>query len=195
MIELVSNEFGGLERCAPALDFVSINASEADLLAGGFAKQFMAKMREKRVDLSQITLEVTETMLLVDNTQAVRQVLTELRDNGISIALDDFGTGYSSLSHLRDFPIDKVKIDGSFVQAMANDMHASKIVRALIGMANSMGLSVIAEGVETETQSRLLQQMGCQLGQGFLFGHAEELSRLKLARHTGFKLQAVPSAA
>jgi len=195
MIEHVSNEFEALERCAPALDFVSINASEADLLATGFAQQFIAHMRAKHVDLSRITLEVTETMLLVDNTEAVQQVLTELRDNGISIALDDFGTGYSSLSHLRDFPIDKVKIDGSFVQAMANDQQASKIVRALIGMANSMGLSVIAEGVETETQSRLLQQMGCQLGQGFLFGHAEDLSRLTLGRYGNYKLQAVAIAA
>ncbi len=195
MIEHVSNEFAALDRCAPLLDFVSINASEADLLASGFARQFMAQMREKKVDLARITLEVTETMLLVDNTEAVRQVLTELRDNGISIALDDFGTGYSSLSHLRDFPIDKVKIDGSFVQSMANDQQASKIVRALIGMANSMGLSVIAEGVETETQSRLLQQMGCQLGQGFLFGHAEDLSRLTLGGYCNYKLQPVPSAA
>tara|TARA_R110002072_G_scaffold15856_40_gene62959 strand:+ start:5193 stop:7448 length:2256 start_codon:yes stop_codon:yes gene_type:complete len=195
MIEQVSNEFAALERCAPALDFVSINASEADLLTSGFARQFVAAMRKKRVDLSRITLEVTETMLLVDNSQAVQRVLTELRDNGVSIALDDFGTGYSSLSHLRDFPIDKVKIDGSFVQAMATDQQATKIVRALIGMANSMGLTVIAEGVETETQSRLLQQMGCQLGQGFLFGHAEELGRLTLGRDRSYKLHTFATAA
>ncbi|MBU2340868.1 MAG: sensor domain-containing phosphodiesterase [Alphaproteobacteria bacterium] len=194
MIELISGEFEALSRCVPALDFISINASEADLLTSGFAEQLMRRMRARNVNLSQVTLEVTETMLLVDNTQAVRRVLTELRDNGVSIALDDFGTGYSSLSHLRDFPIDKVKIDGSFIQAMASDQQATKIVRALIGMANSMGLSVIAEGVETETQSRLLQQMGCSLGQGFLFGHAEDLSRLMLGPHCNYKLQTVASA-
>ena len=195
MIEQVANEFVALKRSEPALEFVSINASEADLLASGFAAQLMAQMREKRIDLSRITLEVTETMLLVDNAQAVRRVLTELRDNGVSIALDDFGTGYSSLSHLRDFPIDKVKIDGSFIQAMANDQHASKIVRALIGMASSMGLSVIAEGVETATQSRLLQQMGCELGQGFLFGHAEDLGQLTLGRYGDGERRSLSSAA
>jgi diguanylate cyclase (GGDEF)-like protein len=195
MIDRVSKEFSSLKRSAPTLDFVSINASEADLLASGFATQLLAQMREQRVELSRITLEVTETMLLVDNTQAVRRVLTELRDNGVRIALDDFGTGYSSLSHLRDFPIDKVKIDGSFIQAMANDQQAAKIVRALIGMANSMGLSVIAEGVETATQSRLLQQMGCELGQGFLFGHAEELGKLTVGRSRNYEPQPVYSAA
>lgn len=195
MLDLVSSEFEGLARCAPALDFVSINASEADLLSVGFAKQFMRRMRENRVDLARVTLEVTETMLLVDNTQAVRRVLTELRDSGVRIALDDFGTGYSSLSHLRDFPIDKVKLDGSFIQAMATDQQAVKIVRALIGMANSMGLSVIAEGVETEAQSRLLQQMGCPLGQGFLFGHAEDLRRLTLGRHSSPMPPPIASAA
>jgi EAL domain-containing protein (putative c-di-GMP-specific phosphodiesterase class I) len=119
-------------------------------------------------------------MLLVNDTQTVRNVLCELKDAGVNIALDDFGTGFSSLSHLRDFPIDKVKIDKSFVQTLAQDHQTRLIVQALIGMARNMDIDVVAEGVETDEQRTLLMQMGCKLGQGFLFSPAEDISRLCL---------------
>ena len=97
----------------------------------------------------------------------------------MQIALDDFGTGFSSLSHLRDFPIDKVNIDGSFIQKMCSEHQSRLIVQALSGMARNLGKEVIAEGIETQEQRELLLQMGCYYGQGFLFGAAETSCRLK----------------
>lgn len=182
MLNNVSTEIAKLRDIQPELDFVSINASEADLLSEGFVKRFAAKMVQAGVDLSFITLEVTETILLVSNSEPVREVLLDLRSRGVRIALDDFGTGYSSLSHLREFPIDKVKIDGSFVRGLTEEHQSRAIVRALIGMAMSMNIEVIAEGVETQAQCDLLGQMGCQFGQGFLFGAAQDVSRLELNR-------------
>ena len=180
MLDMVSAEIGKLRDIQPDLDFVSINASEADLLSEGFTERFAGTMAKAGVDLSFITLEVTETILLVSNSEPLREVLWDLRRRGVRIALDDFGTGYSSLSHLRDFPIDKVKIDGSFVRSLTEEHQSRAIVRALIGMAISMNIEVIAEGVETQAQCDLLGQMGCQFGQGFLFGAAQDVGRLEL---------------
>ncbi len=123
---------------------------------------------------------MTETTLLVNDAAAVKDVLQELKAAGVRIALDDFGTGFSSLSHLRDFPIDKVKIDKSFVQSMTTKQDARLIVQAIIGMAKSLNLEVIAEGVESEQQRTLLFQMGCPDAQGFLFSPALNISQLTL---------------
>ena len=121
-------------------------------------------------------------MLMVNDNSTVRNVLTTLNRAGIQIALDDFGTGFSSLSHLRDFPIDKVKIDRSFVAKICTDHQDRLIVQALIAMGNNLNIEVIAEGVETEEQRRLLLQMGCTYGQGYLFGAADTACRAKLLK-------------
>ncbi len=188
MLEIVAGETKRLESCVNGLSFLSINASEADLLMDGFADRFSNTMADAGVDLSRLTLEVTETVLLVDNSKPVQRVLWDLRERGVRIALDDFGTGYSSLSHLRHFPIDKVKIDCSFVRALGHERHSRTIVQALIGMAKSMDIDVVAEGIETEAQRKMLDQMGCRLGQGYLFGAAEDIGRLELALLNNQKL-------
>jgi diguanylate cyclase (GGDEF)-like protein len=180
MLRSVCGDIGTLLTAQPNLQFVSVNVGEADLLSRGFAQKLITSLSLAGVPKQQITLEITETMLLVNDNGKVREVLNQLHEAGVTIALDDFGTGFSSLSHLRDFPIDKVKIDCSFVQAMTSDWQARTIVQALIAMAGNMGMQVIAEGIEKEDQRQLLQQMGCGHGQGFLFSPAMDLSNLSL---------------
>jgi diguanylate cyclase (GGDEF)-like protein len=180
MLDFLCQDTAKIKLAYPEFEFVSINSTEGDLLSRGFAAAFLEKLTRNSIEPEGVVLEVTETMLLVNDTQTVRNVLCELKDAGVNIALDDFGTGFSSLSHLRDFPIDKVKIDKSFVQTLAQDHQTRLIVQALIGMARNMDIDVVAEGVETDEQRTLLMQMGCKLGQGFLFSPAEDISRLCL---------------
>ena len=120
---------------------------------------------------NRLELEITESALVRDLGSA-QAVLGKLRDVGIRIALDDFGTGYSSLYHLRNFKLDTIKIDRSFVETMATNPDSDAIVRALIGLGAGLGLEVIAEGVENEQQRRMLIDHGCDQAQGFYYGSA-----------------------
>lgn len=176
MIAQICAEFADIERAHPGVQSISINATEADLLSRDFAGQMLSRLHSARICPTKITLEVTETMLMVNDTATVRDVLSNLSSAGMSIALDDFGTGFSSLSHLRDFPIDKVKIDSSFIKSFNEDHQSRLIVHALANMAKNLGMDVIAEGVESEAQRALLIQLGCQFGQGYLFSPAEKAS-------------------
>ncbi len=126
-------------------------------------------LRKTGLAPAQLELEVTES-LLIDNAAAARTALTAIRDIGVSVALDDFGTGFSSLSYLSDFPFTKLKIDKRFTQALGREPNAEAIVCAILSLANSLRLSVTAEGVETQGQLAFLQEQGCQLVQGFLLG-------------------------
>ena len=124
---------------------------------------------------SRLHLEITETALLTATESAARE-LHELVEMGVQIALDDFGTGYSSLTLLRQFPVDILKIDRSFIAPLMEDRSALAIVKAMIGMCADLGISTVAEGIETEEQRDVLQSLGCSHGQGFLFGYAEPLA-------------------
>lgn len=180
MLELISADLPEIFRSFPNLRYISVNATEGDLLRPAFASEFLAVFGAHDIDFERITLEVTETMLLVNDARMVKRTLEQLSEAGVQIALDDFGTGFSSLSHLRDFPIDKVKIDGSFVQQM-NHHHGSRlIIQAIVGMARNMNIEVIAEGIETDEQRGLLLAMGCEFGQGYLFSHAISLPQMSL---------------
>ncbi len=116
----------------------------------------------------RLELEITELVLLQDNEGAFT-VLHQLRDLGIRIAMDDFGTGYSSLGYLRRFPFDKIKIDQSFIQDLPNREESLAIVRAVVGLGSSLGITTTAEGVETQEQLTSLSSEGCTEFQGFLF--------------------------
>ncbi|MDX7953503.1 bifunctional diguanylate cyclase/phosphodiesterase [Lichenihabitans sp. Uapishka_5] len=117
----------------------------------------------------RLELEVTEGAFVSDLDLA-RRLLEDLRCDGIKLALDDFGTGYSSLKHLRCLPFDTLKIDASFVRGMVDDDESRKIVAAVVGLGHSLGLSTVAEGVETARVAELLRELGCDIGQGWLFG-------------------------
>jgi len=114
-------------------------------------------------------VEVTETVLL-HVTPAIVTSLKKLTALGVRLVLDDFGTGYSSFQHLKDFPIDLIKIDRSFVASLGRGRQDAAIVASVISMAAALGLDVVAEGVENETQAELLRELGCPLAQGFYFG-------------------------
>lgn len=191
MLSCICRELAEMEQAQPDLQFVSINATEADLLSRDFAENFLSKLEEVQISPDKITLEVTETMLMVNDTATVQKVLSELSASGMRIALDDFGTGFSSLSHLRDFPIDTVKIDKSFIKSINAEHQSRLIVQALINMASNLGIEVIAEGVETEEQRNLLLQLGCNLGQGFLISPAQSACHIKLMQFPNLPSEAM----
>jgi EAL domain-containing protein (putative c-di-GMP-specific phosphodiesterase class I) len=149
----------------------SINVSARDLHTTEIVDHIAAQLSRTGVDAHHIRVEVTETALMADP----RRVLTTARrlaDLGVTVSLDDFGTGYSSLMHLRRFPLAEVKIDRSFVRRMAADPYDASIVRSIIALARSLGLRVVAEGVEDEATSRLLADAGCDIAQGWYYGKA-----------------------
>jgi len=132
------------------------------------AAHTQAVLREFGVGPGRLTVEVTETSM-VEDAEAAASTLTALREGGIRLALDDFGTGYSSLSYLRQLPFDVLKIDRSFVQRVGQSASDRAIVRSVVSLARTLGLSVTAEGVETAEQQSALRRLDCEHGQGYLF--------------------------
>lgn len=174
-----------------SVGFVAINAAPAEFLRDDFAERLIARMEEYSIPPSLIEVEVTEHVFLNSGSDHVARALKLLSQTGVRIALDDFGTGHSSLSHLRDFPVDVVKIDRSFVEKMTFDSEVRAIVQAVLNLCRSLKIDVVAEGIETDIQRRLLLDDGCKLGQGFYFGKAIEADAVpKLFRATSKRLVA-----
>lgn len=151
---------------------VSINAAPAEFLRDDYAERLLAELASQQIPPAAIEIEVTEHAFVERGRDFVARALIKLQQAGVIISLDDFGTGSSSLSHLRDFPVDRVKIDRSFVQQMTGDPERAAIVAAVIGLARSLSIDVVAEGVETRQQLDLLRSMGCHQAQGHLFSAA-----------------------
>ena len=163
--------------------FVSVNISAQQLRSGELPDVVGNALRNSGLDASRLHLELTETAVLVDEDQA-SALLSRVRATGVKVWLDDFGTGFSGLSHLRRVPVDGVKIDRSFISDLMRDPDDLALTTAIIAMAHSLGITVVAEGIETDGQRQLLRQRGCDQGQGFLFGRpmdAEGTGRLFLA--------------
>lgn len=150
--------------------FVSVNVSARQLRSGDFHDQVTAALAESGLPPRLMHIELTETAVLGDEEQA-RQILSSLRDLGIKVWLDDFGTGFSGLSHLRRVPVDGVKIDRSFIADVLRDPDDLALTTAIIAMAHSLGMTVVAEGVEKEGQCDLLRSRGCDLAQGYWLGY------------------------
>jgi len=148
---------------------IGVNLSSVQFSDPALAERVEEIARVVGVPLDYLELEVTESMLLVDADLALR-TLTALRAMGVKIAIDDFGTGYSSLSYLRRLPLDKLKLDQSFIRDAGQNEGDVAITRAIIAMAHSLKLSVVAEGVETQAQIDLLLSLGCTMVQGFMLG-------------------------
>lgn len=146
---------------------LSVNITAADILRPGFAAQFIALVAESGFDPGRLTVEVTESGL-IDDLGGAADLLAELRRGGLRVAIDDFGTGYSNLAYLKALPLDYLKIDKRLSQDIAGSMRDRIVVRSVIDMARSLGLDVVAEGVETDEQLGLLAEEGCTLYQGFL---------------------------
>jgi EAL domain-containing protein (putative c-di-GMP-specific phosphodiesterase class I) len=125
-------------------------------------------MQQMNLAPRSLKLEVTETSVM-ENAETALWILSELSAAGVRVSSDDFGTGYSSLSYLHRFPFARLKIDRSFIGKMDSDLKSEEIVRTILTLADNLHLEAVAEGVETEAQFRLLSELGCRFGQGFLF--------------------------
>ena len=147
---------------------VSINLSAHQLADPQLAWTLQAAMAHAGATPSWVTLELTEGMLMQDGSASLER-LHAIRALGVQIAIDDFGTGYSSLAYLERFPITQIKIDRSFVTQLDDPMRGAGVVHAILGIGRALGLSTVAEGVETSTELRRLRELGCTFGQGRLF--------------------------
>ncbi|MDR3395622.1 MAG: EAL domain-containing protein [Parasulfuritortus sp.] len=177
------------EACRQAMDWkntdldvpcISVNLSVRQLEREPLLELVARILNDTGLTSDNLELEVTESMIMRQTDNAI-SVLNGLRDMGIRLAVDDFGTGYSSLSYLKRLPLNRLKIDQSFVRDLAMDDNDLAIVRAIIALGKSLGLDVVAEGVEDRDQAAFLQREGCRVAQGYLYGHpvnADELHRI-----------------
>jgi EAL domain-containing protein (putative c-di-GMP-specific phosphodiesterase class I) len=147
---------------------VAVNLSAVQFKRGNVEQSVISALEDSGVDPSLIELELTES-ILIHNSEGTLAAVRNLRQLGVGLSIDDFGTGYSSLSYLKRFNVNKLKIDQSFVRDLATDPEDAAIVRAIIQMAHGLGLTTIAEGVETEEALARLQALGCDEVQGYLF--------------------------
>jgi PAS domain S-box-containing protein len=175
---------------------LAVNVSPLQLRDPGLPRQVEAAAQALNFPLRRLVIEVTESAL-VDNLEVARAIAEDLKALGCKIALDDFGTGYSSLLHLQSLPFDELKVDRSFVGSMTESRQSRKIVSAVVGLGQSLGLTTIAEGIETREQAEMLLWLGCELGQGWLFGRplpaedlpamiATERERISISPTAGF---------
>jgi len=155
-----------------------VNLSASALNDATLPERVTSMLAARGVPPRDLQLEVTEEFLMVDLDRA-RDTLDRLRQAGIQISIDDFGTGYSSLSYLRDLPIDELKLDRSFILPMADDARAAALVAAAIALAHSLGLRMVAEGVETSVVYDQLKRLGCDQGQGYFMSRAVPAAELE----------------
>jgi PAS domain S-box-containing protein len=148
---------------------LSVNVSPCQLHDASLPDQIRALAAESKFPLTRLQIEITESAL-VDNIELAQSITQDLKAMGCSLAMDDFGTGYSSLQQLQSLPFDTLKVDRSFVRFMTNKRDSRKIAAAVIGLGRSLGMTTIAEGIETKEQAEIVQLLGCDLAQGWLYG-------------------------
>jgi len=171
---------------------VSVNISASALMDAQLPEDIAALLADRQLPPGALQLEITEEFLMIDRDRAW-DILTELRGHGVQIAVSDSGTGYGSMSYLRDLPIDELKLDQSFVSPIADDIQAAARVASTIGMAHSLKLRMVAEGVETNLAYALLKRLGCDQAQGYLVSRpvpGAELDRWLTTWHAA--LQSLP---
>jgi len=156
------------ELSAPPLS-ISVNLAPRQLAERSFPLDLEAILERTGIASGVVVLELTESVLMND-AASVSRMLEAIRALGVHIAVDDFGTGYSSLARLKRFPVRSLKVDRTFVNGLGRDPDDTSIVTAIISLGHSLGLAVVAEGLETEQQLTVLRTLGCDYGQGYLFG-------------------------
>jgi PAS domain S-box-containing protein len=147
---------------------LSVNVTPKQFAQQDLVAQIANVLHKTNLSASALDIEITEEVAMSDMEKS-GAVLNQLKALGVGVSIDDFGTGYSCLSRLHRFPVDRLKIDRSFISEMETDRHSFEIVRSIITLAHNLGLKVVAEGIENEQQMRMLRGMGCDLGQGYLF--------------------------
>jgi diguanylate cyclase len=151
---------------------VAVNIAASDVTRASLVPTVRSAVGESGLNPAQLTIELTEHALVSDLDRATKN-LRRLADDGVRISLDDFGTGYSSLLYLKHLPITEIKIDRHFTSGVTERDEDNAIVRGVVRLARAIGVDIVAEGVETEAQARMLTELGCRRGQGFLFGRPE----------------------
>jgi EAL domain-containing protein (putative c-di-GMP-specific phosphodiesterase class I) len=157
---------------------VAINLSARQFVHRGLVESIRRIVLETGIDPSQLEFEITETALMQHGSQTL-ETLAQISAMGIRLSIDDFGTGYSSLAYLKRFPVRKIKIDRAFVRELETSSEDQAIVAAIMALAGSLQLSVVAEGVETEAQLAMLQRHGCEYAQGYLFARPQEAAAIE----------------
>ena len=170
MVRQVARDVAAWRTAGAACGRVAVNLSSAEFKQPGLADAVLEILAEFGVPTESFEVEVTETVLLGASADLVAKALRRFHEAGVKIALDDFGTGYASLTHLKQFPVDHIKIDQSFVRGLGTSVHDEAIVSAVVSLGKSLNMQIIAEGVETQTQAMRLRGMGCHMAQGYLYG-------------------------
>ena len=160
---------------------LSVNVGTRQLIDPGFHGLVAEALAESGIDANSVWLEITETSLLAD-AKSASTALRNLRSLGLHLSVDDFGTGYSSLTYLKRFPVEAIKIDKSFVAGLGLDQEDSTIVEAVVRLGQSLGLDVVAEGVESPLQLSRLRELACDRGQGYLFGRPRPAALVEAER-------------
>lgn len=168
MTDTVCQFINTIEAAGLSAPMFAINVSARQFNQPEFAQSLLDILYEHKVEPSKIELELTEYALL-SNLQQVKDTMSTLRSAGVSIAVDDFGTGYSSLSYIQTLPLNRLKLDASFIKHITDTERSAAIVKSVIDMAHSLKLEFVAEGVETEQQAQWLKSFGCDTYQGYYF--------------------------
>ncbi len=163
--------------------FMAVNVSSSHIMLGNIAALTRDALAKSGLNGSNLKLELTESTIM-ENSDIARNILLDLKTHGISLAVDDFGTGYSSLSYLSRIPADTIKIDRTFVGKIDTSDEGYNIIRVIINLAKSLGMTIIAEGIETDAQLKKLKALGCHYGQGYLFSPAVEAAKIPDLIHT-----------
>ncbi|UPQ89721.1 bifunctional diguanylate cyclase/phosphodiesterase [Vibrio sinaloensis] len=167
VLDRACEEFSRLFPSPDCTTMLSVNISPVQLMSAGFTRQLSTIVAKHNLPTHRITLEITENVLISDLPKA-GPIISQLKELGFTISLDDFGTGYSSLSYLSSLPLDELKVDRVFVDKMVTSEHSDSLVKAILAIAKSAQMRVVAEGVETEAQKSVLESYGCDVLQGFL---------------------------
>ena len=186
VLEQACQQLSQWQRTDPLMS-VAVNLSMRQVMSPDILEQIRGVLKSTRIRPESLCLELTESVFMEDIDQCA-EILAGLKNLGVQLSLDDFGTGYSSLSYLSRFPFDIVKIDQSFIRGLGANPHDTALVAAILSMAEALGLSVTAEGIEDQSQLTALEEMGCQLGQGFFLDRpmpAEAMNQLLNSRTKG----------
>ena len=155
--------------------YVAVNVSPIQFRSPMLLSHLTQALASGGLPAWRLEIELTETAIVEDGAK-IAEMLGAIRRLGVSVAMDDFGTGYSSLSHLRDFPLDRIKVDRSFVATAETDRHSMAVLEGITHIARKLDIAILAEGVETQTQLALLRKIGCDAIQGYLVGRPERMS-------------------
>jgi EAL domain-containing protein (putative c-di-GMP-specific phosphodiesterase class I) len=170
---------GAVWRCTGYPVGIAVNVSARQLDSDQIVQDVEHALTESGLDPGALTLEITETTLMRDTPETVRR-LTAIKSLGVRIAIDDFGTGYSSLGHLRQFPVDALKIDRSFITGLAHNREGESLIHTLVQLGKALSIETIAEGIEQPNELSLLREECCDGGQGFLFARPLDVAATEI---------------